>query len=244
MVLSHLVAVLSAMFPEGEDFFIRSVRRFRDRITDAELDSQIRGFIGQELTHGREHRVLNERLNDMGYPTERVDRHIRHLLALVDRIVPDQMTLAATAALEHYTATLAETLLTDPDALALVGPSEVRPMLLWHALEESEHKAVAFDVYRAAGGTEWLRILTMEVASAIFWTEVLLQTTRSLARDPRAYRPIPLLRSLNDLRRSPFFEPAIWRRYNSYNRIGFHPDDWDATEVIDRWTAELFAEAN
>jgi len=244
MVLSHLVAVLSAMFPEGEDFFIRSVRNFRDHVTDEELNSQIRGFIGQELTHGREHRVLNERLQDMGYPTKRVDRHIRQLLALVDRVVPDQMSLAATAALEHYTATLAETLLTDPAAQALVGPSEVRPMLLWHALEESEHKAVAFDVYKAAGGTEWLRILTMEIASAIFWTEVVVQTARSLARDPSAYRPLRLVRSLNDLRKSPFFAPAIWRRYNTYNRIGFHPDDWDASDVIERWTAELFAEAN
>jgi len=244
MVLSHLVAVLSAMFPEGEDFFIRSVRNFRDHVTDEELNSQIRGFIGQELTHGREHRVLNERLQDMGYPTKRVDRHIRQLLALVDRVVPDQMSLAATAALEHYTATLAETLLTDPAAQALVGPSEVRPMLLWHALEESEHKAVAFDVYKAAGGTEWLRILTMEIAAAIFWTEVVVQTARSLARDPSAYRPLRLVRSLNDLRKSPFFAPAIWRRYNTYNRIGFHPADWDASDVIERWTAELFAEAN
>ena len=72
LVMSHVVAHLSALFPEGEDFFVRSVRRFADQITDPELQSRVQGFIGQEVTHGREHRALNERLQEMGYPTRRM----------------------------------------------------------------------------------------------------------------------------------------------------------------------------
>ncbi|TSD93650.1 metal-dependent hydrolase [Skermania sp. ID1734] len=242
LVLSHLVAVLSAMFPEGEDFFIRSVRNYRDRVTDPQLAEAVKGFIAQEATHRHQHRLLNERLQDMGYPTARVDRHVKELLSLVEKIVPKKMSLAATAALEHYTATFAEILLTSQRAQALLGDSEVRTMLLWHALEESEHKAVAFDVYRTADGPEWMRILTMEIASAIFWAEVGLQTGRSLLRDPAAYNPVRLVRSLNDLRKSPFFSWKAVRRYNSYNRPGFHPNEWDARDVTARWAAELFGE--
>src|SRR5206468_11517936 len=77
LVMSHVVSVLSAMFPEGEDFFVRSVRHYADRVTDPELKKQVAGFIGQEVTHGREHRALNERLQEMGYPTRRVDRMVK-----------------------------------------------------------------------------------------------------------------------------------------------------------------------
>src|SRR5690606_18852059 len=72
--MSHVVAVLSSLFPEGEDFFVESVRRYRDRIDDPELKKQVAGFIGQEAIHGREHRTFNDRLAAMGYPTHLIDR--------------------------------------------------------------------------------------------------------------------------------------------------------------------------
>ena len=76
--------------------------------------------------------------------------------------------LAITAALEHFTAVFAETLLGDERAQALLGSTEVRSMLLWHAIEESEHRSVAFDVYRAAGGTERRRIAAMRAITVSF----------------------------------------------------------------------------
>jgi predicted metal-dependent hydrolase len=230
------------MFPEGEQFFVRSVRDARDRVSDPELLEQVAGFIGQEVTHGREHNELNERLDAMGYRSLKVDRHVRKLLALVERIGSRRRRLAVTAALEHYTATLAECLLGKPEAQALLGDTEVRSLLLWHALEESEHKAVAFDVYRAAGGPEWLRIWVMRVTSAIFLLEVIGHTALSMLRDRSTYHPVVLGRSLAALRRSPFLQRDVLHRLRSYNRRGFHPDDWDATALIERWRAELFGE--
>ncbi|MFT8179563.1 metal-dependent hydrolase, partial [Mycobacteroides chelonae] len=112
LVSSHMMAMLSAVFPEGEEFFIRSVRRYSDQITDPELKKQVAGFIGQEMTHGREHRELNERLQEMGYPTAFVERLARRIFNFQTRNYPPIYTLAVTAALEHYTAVLAETLLT------------------------------------------------------------------------------------------------------------------------------------
>ena len=46
LILSHMFAALSAVFPDGEDFFVRSVRHFRDQITDPVLQRQVAGFIG------------------------------------------------------------------------------------------------------------------------------------------------------------------------------------------------------
>src|SRR5205823_3489609 len=111
LILSHVAASLSAVFPDGEDFFVRSVRRFRDQVTDPALRRQVAGFIGQEALHGREHRVLNDRLDELGYPTKRVERLTKWGLAQRERLMSPKANLAATAALEHFTATLAELLL-------------------------------------------------------------------------------------------------------------------------------------
>ena len=240
LVMSHVVAVLSATFPEGEDFFVRSVRHYADRITDPVLQKQVAGFVGQEVTHGREHRALNERLQQMGYATRRVDRIVKKSLARAERFMSPMECLAMTAALEHYTAALAETLLTDERAQALLGTTEVRSMLLWHALEESEHKAVAFDVYRAAGGSEKLRIRVMRMVTFGFLVRVVLFTIMSMAGDRSAYNPVRLVRSLLALRHSPFLSREVVQRIRAYNVVGFHPDDNDNSELLDHWTAELF----
>jgi hypothetical protein len=240
LVMSHIVAMLSALFPEGEDFFIRAVRRYRDQVTDPELRVQVAGFIGQEVTHGREHRALNDKLREMGYPTRMTDRFTNLLLIKSDRLFPHRFQLAVTAALEHYTATIAERLLTSPEAQELLGDSEVRSVLLWHALEESEHKAVAFDVYRATGGSERMRIGAMRLTNALFVPIVAVLTAISLAGDRAAYNPVRLLRSLARLPRSPFLAREVRRNLLAYNRPGFHPDDFDATALLERWRAELF----
>jgi len=240
LIMSHVVAVLSATFPKGEEFFIRSVHHYSDRIADPELKKQTKAFIGQEVVHGREHETLNEALRRMGYPTHRVDAFVKRSLALGERLMPPAARLGHTAALEHYTATLAECLLTDPRAQALLGDTEVRNVLLWHALEESEHKSVAFDVYRAVGGTERMRRRTMLEASAGLLGVTVIATILSMLADPATYDLRRLAASLRALRRSPFLDRRVRARIRAYQRPGFHPDDFDATETLTHWRAELF----
>ncbi|GAA2638067.1 metal-dependent hydrolase [Actinomadura fulvescens] len=240
LVMSHVLAVLSATFPPGEDFFVRAVRHYRDQITDLELTAQVRGFIGQEVVHGREHDHLNQALRQMGYPTQLIHRFIDKVLILFDRALPARVRLGFTAGLEHYTATIAEHLLTDPRAQALLGDTEVRSILLWHALEESEHKAVAFDVYRAVGGTERMRIWTMRVISTLLIAHVVAATALSMLTDRATYNPIRLVHSLARLRHSPFLTREVIRALRAYNRRRFHPDDIDSTQLLEHWRAELF----
>jgi hypothetical protein len=242
LILSHLAASLSAVFPDGEDFFVRSVRHYRDQITDPELKRQVNGFIGQEAMHGREHRAFNDRLDQLGYPTKRFERITKWGLELRERIAPPKANLAATAALEHFTATLAELILTNEEARALFGHDEVRNLFLWHALEESEHKAVAFDVYKAVGGSERMRVWTMNFLRFGFVAGMALQVIVSLIGDRSSCRNGNLRRSWRRFRRSPIMQRELWDELKDYNRPDFHPDDRDTTELVERWRTDLFGE--
>jgi predicted metal-dependent hydrolase len=240
LILSHLAAALSAVFPDGEDFFVRSVRHFRDQISDPALKRQVAGFIGQEAMHGREHRALNERLDALGYPTKVVERLVKRGLQLRERILSAKSNLAATAALEHFTATLAELVLSNAETRDQFGHEGVRDLFLWHALEESEHKAVAFDVYKAVGGSELIRVLTMKLLRFGFVVGMSVQVIASLLGDRTTYRWRVLLASWRRFRRSPLMSRQLWDQLRDYDRPDFHPDDRDATELVERWRTELF----
>jgi predicted metal-dependent hydrolase len=240
VVASHLVAVLSSVFPDGEDFFVRSVRHYRDRITDPALKRQVAGFIGQESVHGREHRVLNDRLAELGYPTHRIAAIAKWGLTTRERILPPASNLALTAALEHFTATLAELVMDDDELRRTMHHPAVRDVFLWHALEESEHKAVAFDVYRAVGAPEWLRILTMKLIRVGFVGTMAVFLAASLAGDRATYRRGALRASVRRLRDSSLLSAETWRQLRDYDRRDFHPDDRDTTALVEHWRTELF----
>jgi len=238
--MSHVVAVLSSFFPEGEDFFVRSVRNYRDRITDPELKQQVAGFIGQEAIHGREHRALNARLQAMGYPTWAIDRLTKVGLWFL-RAVPKPHQLAVTAALEHYTATLAELLMGEEAARARFADGEIRNLFMWHAMEESEHKAVAFDVFQAVNGKHRIRSGVMHASTIGFLGAVVLGTAASLLLDWRTYRhPVRTARSIGALRRSIFLRKTTVERIYDYHRRDFHPDDHQSDHLLAHWRDELF----
>jgi hypothetical protein len=242
LISSHVAASLSAVFPDGEDFFVRSVRHYRSEITDPELKRQVTGFIGQEAMHGREHRAFNNRLAELGYPTKRFERWTERGLKARERFLPPVSNLAATAALEHFTATLAELVLGSDEVQAMFGHQEVKNLFLWHALEESEHKAVAFDVYKAVGGSERVRVMTMNLLCVGFVGGMTFQVIVSLLGDRDTFRRGKLRKSWRAFRSSPLMRHELWRQLRDYNRPDFHPDDRDASELVERWRTELFGE--
>ena len=231
---SHIAAMLSSVFPEGEDFFVRSVRAYRDKIDDAELSKQVNAFIGQEAIHGREHREFNDRLAQLGYPTKAVDRAVNKGLGLLARFTPRHHQLAVTAALEHYTATLAEQLLRDEAAREEFVDEAAKALFTWHAIEETEHKSVAFDVYQHVCGSNRVRVGVMWTTHVTFLLVMTLAVTASLAMDPKAWPKLP--KSLLGLRTHPFFKKPLVERLLDYNRRDFHPDDHDTTELLAEWT--------
>lgn len=148
---THFFNAMSVLFPDGDQFFIDSVRHFRDRVTDPALAQQIRGFIGQEAHHSREHIEYNQRLRDLGYDIDALERPVKQRIRWIHKNFSPERQLAATVALEHFTAIMADTVLRHPHWLADADP-EMRRLWRWHALEETEHKSVAFDVYMQVCG--------------------------------------------------------------------------------------------
>ena len=240
LIFSHVAATFSSVFPDGEAFFVRSVRSFRDQVDDADLVRQVSHFIGQESRHGRQHHLLNQRLGALGYPTERYERVTRRYLAIRERLFTSRSNLAATAAVEHFTATLAELMLSSQPTRDLFGHEAVRDLFVWHALEECEHKAVAFDVYRAVGGTERTRVLTMTILRFSFLIALTAGIILSLLGDPETYRPGELGRSWRRLRRSPLADRRLWAQLRDYNRPDFHPDERDTRMLVQTWHPILF----
>jgi predicted metal-dependent hydrolase len=243
LVMSHVIVALSSVFPDGEDFFVRSVRQFRDQVSDPELKRQVGGFIGQEAVHGREHRALNNRFAELGYGSKQAERVTRWGLAAREKFMSKKSNLAATAALEHYTATLAEVLLSEEGAREMVDSPEIADLFGWHALEECEHKAVAFDVYKDVGGSERTRVFTMNMITAGFVGGMTLQVILSVLTDRNTYRGGNLRRSLRRLRTSPFLTKDVWRQLRDYNRPDFHPDDRNTDDLLAQWRDEMFGDA-
>lgn len=240
LVSSHITSALSSVFPDGEDFFVKSVRHFRDQITDPALKKQVGGFIGQESVHGREHRVLNDHFAELGYPTKQVEWLTQKGLAARWKFAPKKASLAMTAALEHFTATLAELILSDERARDMFGDETVKNLFLWHALEEAEHKAVAFDVYKLVGGSERLRVFTMNFLRFGFPIGIAFNVLVSLLFDKATYKPGRLRKSLKQLKKSPLLTKELWEQLKDYNRPDFHPNQSDKTGLVDQWREELF----
>ncbi len=150
-VVTSLFVVLSAMFPPGEMFFIESIRNVRSQIKDEKLLEDIRAFIAQEAFHSREHKTLNNHLIHSNYPEViEIEAKTKARLDKLRKLSTVEQ-VAATVVMEHYTATLARLLLTD-QLIKRKTTQESRNLWEWHALEELEHKSVAFDVLNAIGG--------------------------------------------------------------------------------------------
>jgi predicted metal-dependent hydrolase len=240
-VVSNMLAVLSGMFPSGESFFVRSVREQREHVSDPELREQVNHFVGQESMHGRLHRQLNSRLEELGFKTGLIDQAVDIVFNRISaKLLPPKVQLAVTAALEHYTATFAEVLMGVPEAQELFDDEGVRNLFLWHALEESEHKAVAFDVYRAVGGSDALRRATMDVMTVVFLGGLAMGSAYSTVSNSSPRDLVSVFTGLIRLPRSPFFSAGVLSRVRAYNRPDFHPDVFEATELCERWREELF----
>ena len=178
---------LSVFFPAGERFFVKAVRAHQSFVKDEALQADVRAFCGQEGVHGREHEHYNELVRRF-YPTEAMEKRVEALLAHVSSTAPDIGQLGVTCALEHFTALLGHFLLHDPRLLEGAHPA-MDALWRWHAAEENEHKTVAFDVFKAAGGTYGTRVSTMVGATVIFWAKVIEQQARMMKAGGILYSP-------------------------------------------------------
>ena len=228
-----LLATLSAGFPDGERFFIDSVRHYRDRITDPALQKAISAFIGQEGHHSKEHDVLNRMMKARGFNLGRVERSVKIGMDMFRQRLSPERQLAHTAAAEHLTALMAEGFILDENILAEMDP-RMAALWAWHAVEETEHKAVAFDVLRTVSGDEWVRRSQMALTTVLFVGYTSYDFYR-LMKDSGYARDVGLW-----LRGMDYFwgRKGVFRKmipaYVQYYRRDFHPWDHDSTALVAR----------
>ena len=225
---------LSATFPRGEAFFIESVKAHRDGVPP-QLDAEIRAFIAQEINHTREHVAFNRAAHEAGYDLSGVDRGVAELLAMTkDR--PAIVNLAATMALEHYTAMMAHAFLRDPAHLA-GAQSEAADLWRWHAIEEIEHKGVAYDTWlHATRGwsrfRRWrLKALMMLIVSRDFLRHRFQDTLDLMAQDGLTGWRMKV-RLIAYLWAKPGILRRILPQWIAYFLPGFHPWNHDDRALI------------
>lgn len=230
---------LSIFFPEGERMFIDSVKAHREFAKgNPELEKAIRAFCAQEGIHTREHERYNDMLRAQGYPIDALEAQVKEFIARANRLFTPRKRLAATAALEHFTALLAHVVLTNPRLFEGAHP-EMTALWKWHSAEENEHKSVAFDLYQAAGGTYFERCRVMAVVTVMFWSHVLQFQARMMHADGIALSPREWYQLFHHL----FVEPGgmfeVVKLYFHYYRPDFHPWQLDNREVLSAWENEL-----
>lgn len=239
--ITHFWDAMSTLFPQGEYFFIRSVENFKDEIKDPALKKQVNAFAGQERTHSREHGHFNDRLERMGYKVASWDAAIGKALAFAHTHLSPRNQLALTVAAEHFTAILAERAMFDPGIMGPMHP-KMRSLWQWHGLEEMEHKAVAFDVYRAVGGSYGARISAMGAVTAGYLAGTFGYQAYQLLRDGKLLDPVGHGKHIWWLLGKPGFLRKAMREYRAFFRRDFHPWERDCSDLIQEAEKALIAD--
>ncbi|MFZ5757058.1 MAG: metal-dependent hydrolase [Pseudomonadota bacterium] len=236
---TRFIDALSINFPDGERFFMDAVRNYEAQVTDPKLLEDIRIFVRQEAQHGHAHEQFNDMIQSQGVRADRVVKILKKQKAWAQRKISRKFQLALTAAAEHFTSTLGEGLLElAPERLQTAHP-EMRGLYFWHAVEEVEHKAVAYDTYcSAAGGgyatraaamvlfTLWLHIKIAQIMTHMFRVD-------GIAGDRRM-----ILRGILDLYGPRGFLTKLVPRYLAWFKPGFHPFDTRLPPLAKAWMAE------
>ena len=237
---THLANGVNLLFPDGERFFIRSVKHYLDQIDDPELEKRARAFFGQEGAHGHAHETAFAILQRQGYEIDGWLTWYRKLaFEQLVKTVPPVMRLSVTVALEHFTATMAEQGLSS-GFLEQADPA-MSKLLRWHACEEIEHKSVAFDVLQHVDPRYHVRVAGMVIATLAlfgFWRSA---TKHLLDQDLAAGRVDDkrLRRERREANAKGHNRAWLPRAIAAYLRPSFHPDDHDNYELARRYLSSI-----
>jgi len=236
-IATHFSNAQHLVFPDGEKFFIRSVKAFSEVYkNDPELKKRVDNFIGQEGTHFAEHQKFwdimdSQGLEPMGYVRffrrTAWDGLEKNLLKLIPGNLGKKMALSVTVGLEHFTAMLAETGIVNKEMSSKM-PEEMQNLFLWHAAEEIEHKSIPFDVLKKVDDNYAIRIGGMAIATWGLWFYLVLGTTYLTIID-KDVKPLDIPKHLLDFmkRFGNNYGGTLSKQYFQYFKPDFHPDQID-----------------
>ena len=229
---THYFTGLSTLFPEGESYFVRSVRALRAQVKNNEqLDRDIGAFIGQEAMHSKEHHAFHQSAQQYGLDPESLEKMTGIVLKAIERTFPKKWNLLVTVGLEHYTAVLVVEMMKDVNEL--MTDETIRNLWLWHSVEETEHKAVAYDMYQylyGKGLSAYIpRIAIFTFSLAMITVLSTLYQIVLLKRDRQLF-------NLNSWRKFMHHGREKYKvfipKFLDYYRFDFHPNDTDETDIV------------
>lgn len=240
ILASTISDAVNLLFPHGERFFVRSVKRFESQVKNPELLAQLRGFYGQEGSHAREHERYFDILRGQGHDLEAFLKSFNKFTRSVEKATPDVWSLSTTAAAEHFTAIMAEHAIVER-TLDGAHPA-MRELLLWHAAEEIEHKAVAFDVLQEVDSRYSTRVIGLIVATTVlglWWaraTALLLRqrgaTWEEIRAELRAAKNV-------DLPKKKIGRDVFLKGIRTYLKRDFHPDQNPGSDEAQTYLSQL-----
>lgn len=239
--LTRMFDALSLTFPDGERYFIQSVRLFRDQIKDLDLQKRVADFIRQEAQHGIAHDKMNNLMREQGMPVDQFIQRLNYMMNYDLKNRSPEYNIAVTAAAEHLTALMAETFYGQKDTLRNAHPF-VRAMFAWHAIEEMEHRDVAFDVMKDVAKTpEWLRQYTLLITTLLMFGFTIYRANVMLKHDGFS----PLQRLQMNIRGLPWFFgkkgtlTRMGKQYRDWFKKDFHPSQHPVIAQYDVWVKTL-----
>ena len=235
---SRFFDAMSLLFPEGEKFFIACVRDYRDEIKDPKLQTQVKEFMYQEGQHGMVHTQFNNRLKAQGVAVDNIlERQKKIMFGFFRKRLPRSYTLGQTAAAEHLTALMAHGFFYKSKLMDNADP-RVRAMYAWHAVEEIEHKAVAFDVLtKVAKANYFTRILSFMQVTFAFPLHVFMIMRHMFKVDGIKNKFGIWMRGLWWLYGPGGLYPSLMPHYLAYFKPGFHPWKQGNMDIYETWTA-------
>ncbi|MBS0290797.1 MAG: metal-dependent hydrolase [Proteobacteria bacterium] len=232
------VNALSFYTPESERFFIRTVKPFYKNIHDPILKENVKNFIRQESNHQQAYTQYLRELVNKHYPKLTSKNITQPILALAYALGGKKMGLALTVIGEHFAAVLADVILNNAQMLK-EAPSEMRHLLLWHCIEEIEHKAVVFDILKQFKGEYLYRIaafFTITFCMSFAYFKIFWQMMRfdGLHKKWSYYKAILYF---------CWGKPGIFRQlikpYFAILKPRFHPWQQNNHELIQIWENKL-----
>lgn len=235
-IMSHLLTALSSTFPIGEQFFVHSVRNVRDQVEDPQLQAQIAAFIGQEAMHSQAHAAFNDAWRRDDYNLDRFQAWLARRDAFIKSVHP-KLQLAVTCAFEHFTALLGGYILRHPEVLQTLEPDAVK-LWVWHAIEEIEHRAVAFDVYQHVYQDHRVRRRVMRSVTTGFASLTFYSASHLFIQDRRNSLP-KVSGNVYGLYLLGKMLIELLPEYLSYYKKDFHPSEIDYSDIVQHWKQRL-----
>lgn len=234
---TRIMDALQLSFPDGERYFISSVRAFRDRISDSQLQHDVKEFTQQEAQHGIAHTRFNQLLAAQGMPMEKILNELKDYIKRDQARYSDEFNLALTAAYEHFTALLAETFFSRKEVTADIHP-KMRAMFAWHAIEEMEHRSVAFNVMKTVAKVGYIkRCIAMVIATRHTTSVMFNYADELLQADGFSWwqRRLMVLKNLNWMYGRRGILSSMLPKLLMYFKPGFHPENIPVIHNYGEW---------